>query len=84
MGDVRHINPAQGDLVEVLEKALEGARSGEVCGFILICQHDDGVHTADWPGEFSTDMDEIAQLVGHLSLATNYFSMFALMDEDYE
>lgn len=84
MGDIRHLNPAQGDLVEVLEKALESARTGELSGLILICQFDDGIHTADWPGEFSTDMNEIAQLVGHLSLASNYFSMFALMDEEYE
>ena len=84
MGNVRHLNQIKGEVVEVLEKALEDARKGEIGGFILIAQYEDGIHTADWPGEFSTDMEQIASLVGHLSLASNYFSMFALTDEEYE
>tara|TARA_R100001377_G_scaffold33783_1_gene18529 strand:+ start:460 stop:726 length:267 start_codon:yes stop_codon:yes gene_type:complete len=86
MGDVKHLDPVQNNLIETLEQALECARSGEITGFILISEHIGGVYTADWPGAFSTDMDDLSALIGHLSIAQTYFAMHSLSDdtEEYE
>lgn len=81
MGSIKHLNPLQGDLVETLEKALEDARSGELNACILIAEYEDG-YTADWSGAFSTEMDDLSTLIGHLSIATHYFTMFSLADDD--
>lgn len=83
-----HLDPLQGSLIEVLEKALEDARSGSLCGCILIAEHkaDDGaaVYTAEWPGAFSTDMEDLSTLIGHLSIAQHFFTTFSLTDDEDE
>ncbi len=83
MGTVKHLDPLQGSVIETLEKALEDARNGELNACILIAEYESG-YTADWPGAFSTDMDDLSTLVGHLSIAAHYFTMFSLTDDEYE
>ena len=83
MATVSHLDPTQGNLIETLEKALNDARAGDLNACILIAEYEDG-YTADWPGAFSTEMDDLSTLVGHLSIAAHYFTMFSLRDDDDE
>ena len=82
-GNSLALRSIQGDLIETLEKALEDARSGDLNACVLIAEYDDG-YTADWPGAFSTEMDDLSTLVGHLSIAAHFFTMFSLRDDDDE
>ena len=85
MGDLTHIEPLTNDVIKTLRERLDDALKGNISGIVILCEYEDA-HTIDMPGAFSMDIDDLSNMIGKLTITSNYFASMAFTEDedDYE
>lgn len=77
MGSVTNIDPDGANLVHTLKRLHTQAVAGKLSGAVILIESEDG-YDLEMPGVFSTDPEDIIQIVGRLQIASHYFSAASL------
>jgi hypothetical protein len=78
MGKVTNIDEKGLNLVHTLKRLHSEAVQGKISGLVAVIEYEDG-YELEMPGVFSTDPDEMCQIIGRLKIAEHYFSAASLI-----
>jgi hypothetical protein len=78
MGTISSIDPHGANLVHTLKRLHADAVAGKISGAVILAEYNDS-YELEMPGVFSTDPDDIVQIVGRLQIANHYFATASFM-----
>lgn len=86
MSKVTQIDPIADEVFQTLSERLEDAKNGKIDGFMMLSVYkQSGALVTDLKGEFSTEPDDLALLIGYLDMmGKDLYRIATTDDEEYE
>ena len=80
MSNVINLDPIKDEILFVLREKIKQVNNGEINGLAIISEHVDG-YSLEMPGEFGSDVDSIAQVIGRLEIVKHFLCSTTIESE---
>lgn len=80
MGTITLLENRPENVAALFRQLADEAANGKISGAIIVTEYEEEI-TLDVPGTFSQDSSSLAQIVGHLQVASTIFATMAALPE---
>tara|TARA_R110000822_G_scaffold81376_1_gene193371 strand:- start:170 stop:430 length:261 start_codon:yes stop_codon:yes gene_type:complete len=80
MSNVVNLDPIKAEILFVLREKIKQVNNGEINGLAIISEHVDG-YSLEMPGEFGSDVDSVAQVIGRLEIVKHFLCSTTIESE---
>jgi len=80
MSNVVNLDPIKAEILFVLREKIKQVNNGEINGLAIISEHVDG-YSLEMPGEFGSDVDSVAQVIGRLEIVKHFLCSTTIQSE---
>jgi len=80
MSNVVNLDPIKAEILFVLREKIKQVNNGEINGLAIISEHVDS-YSLEMPGEFGSDVDSVAQVIGRLEIVKHFLCSTTIQSE---